>query len=123
MSAVDARRLVDRKPEEPSAVVARRVLRAREIQRLRFAGESDERVFTNAGMSPRMIKRYCPLSEDCRDLLEKLISGMGLSARACSRVIKIARTIADLAGEKDILPEHLSEAAGLRFLDKSGIFE
>lgn len=123
MSAVDARRLVDRRPEESSAVVAQRVLRAREIQRLRFAGESDEKVFTNAGMNSRMIERYCPLSSECKELLEKLISSMGLSARACSRVMKIARTIADLAGEMDILPEHLSEAAGLRFLDKSGIFD
>ena len=123
MSAVDARRLVDRKPEESSAVVAQRVLRAREIQRLRFAGESDEKVFTNACMNSRMIERYCPLSSECKELLEKLISSMGLSARACSRVMRIARTIADLAGEMDILPEHLSEAAGLRFLDKSGIFD
>ena len=123
MSAVDARRLVDRKPEEPSSVVAQRVLRAREIQRLRFAGEADGRVLTNAGMSSRMIERYCPLSGECKDLLERLIAANGLSARACSRVVKIARTIADLAEEKDILPEHISEAVGLRFLDKSGILD
>ena len=65
---------------------------------------------------------YCPLDKDCRDLLERIIDRMGLSARACTRIIKLARTIADLAGCADIRPEHLSEAASYRFLDRRNIF-
>lgn len=114
VSRVDARKLVHRKPAEPSEAVAARVLKAREIQRSRFAGES---IFCNAAMTNRHIDRYCPLSPECKALLERIIERMGLSARACSRIVKLARTIADLAGQPDILPEHISEAAGYRFLD------
>jgi magnesium chelatase family protein len=117
---VDARRLVNRKPAESSACVAARVLAAREIQKARFTGEG---IFCNAAMNNRQIEKFCPLSEDCKALLERIIESMGLSARACSRIIKLARTIADLAGAPDILPEHLSEAASYRFLDKQNIFE
>ena len=121
MSPVDARKLVDRKAAESSADVAARVLRTREIQRKRFS-EGGEQIFCNAAMSNRQIEEYCPLSPTCKALLERLIERMGLSARACSRIIKLARTIADLAQEPDILPEHITEAAGYRFLDKQNIF-
>lgn len=121
MSPVDARKLVDRKAAESSADVAARVLRTREIQRKRFS-EGGEQIFCNAAMSNRQIEKYCPLSPACKALLERLIERMGLSARACSRIIKLARTIADLAQEPDILPEHITEAAGYRFLDKQNIF-
>ena len=118
VSRVDARKLVHRKPAEPSEAVAVRVLKAREIQRSRFAGES---IFCNAAMTNRHIDRYCPLSPECKALLERIIERMGLSARACSRIVKLARTIADLAGQPDILPEHISEAAGYRFLDRRNL--
>jgi magnesium chelatase family protein len=120
VSRVDARRLVNRKLSESSAVVASRVLKAREIQKARFAAES---IFCNSAMNNRQIEKYCPLSPECRMLLERIIDRMGLSARACSRIIKLSRTIADLAGEPDILPEHISEAASYRFLDKQNVFE
>lgn len=120
LSRVDTRKLVNRKPAESSASIAERVMRAREIQKLRF---SDEGIFCNSAMSNRLVEKYCPLSDECRNLLEKIIDRMQLSARACSRIIKLARTIADLAGIKDILPEHISEAAGYRFLDKQNLFE
>lgn len=74
-------------------------------------------------MNNKHLEKYCPLSEDCKALLEKIIDNMGISARACTRIIKLARTIADLAGAPDILPEHLSEASAYRFLDKQNIFE
>ena len=117
---VDPKKLVQWKKAEPSAAIAARVLAAREIQRKRFKGEG---IFTNAAMSNKHLEKYCPLSEECRTLLERIIDGMGLSARACTRIIKLARTIADLAGAPDILPEHLSEASAYRFLDKQNIFE
>lgn len=119
MHPVDSRQLVERRPAESSAVVAARVLKAREIQRRRFEGDG---IFCNAAMNNRLIERYCPLDKDCKELLERIIDRMGLSARACTRIIKLARTIADLAGEPDIRPEHLSEAAGYRFLDRQNIF-
>lgn len=122
VSRVDARMLVNRKPGQSSAEIAARVLKAREIQRARFA-ESGEGIFCNASMNNRQTEIFCPLSSDCKSLLERIIERMGLSARACSRIIRLARTIADLAGIPDILPEHISEAAGYRFLDKQNIFE
>ena len=115
---VQARNLVNRKPAESSAAVASRVLRAREIQKARL---TDEGIFCNASMNNRQIEKYCPLSPDCRALLERIVENMGLSARACSRIIKLARTIADLEGAADILPEHISEAAGYRFLDRQNL--
>ena len=117
---VDPKRLVEWKKAEPSAAVAARVLAAREIQRKRFANDG---IFCNAAMSNIHIEKYCPLSPECKILLEKIIDNMGLSARACTRIIKLARTIADLAACPDILPEHLSEASSYRFLDKQNIFE
>jgi magnesium chelatase family protein len=120
VSRVDARRLVGRKKAESSAAVAARVLKARTVQKARFEGEG---IFCNAAMNNRQIGKYCPLSAECQSLLERIIDNMGLSARACSRIIKLARTIADLADAPDILPHHLSEAASYRFLDKQNIFE
>ena len=118
MHPIDSRKLVERQPAESSADVAKRVLAAREIQRRRFENDG---IFCNAAMNNRLIEKYCPLDKECRDVLERIIDRMRLSARACTRIIKLARTIADLAGEPDILPEHLSEAASYRFLDKPEI--
>lgn len=120
LSRVDAHKLVRSRPAESSATVAARVMKAREIQKERFAGEG---IFCNAAMTSRQIARYCPLCSECKSLLERIIDRMGLSARACTRIIRLARTIADLAGESAILPEHISEAAGYRFLDKQNVFE
>ena len=105
---------------EPSADIARRVLQAREIQRKRFEGSG---IFTNAEMNSKQLEAFCPLDNDCKKLLEQLIDRMGLSARAYTRIIKIARTIADLAGEDRIRPEHLAEASSYRFLDRRNILE
>ena len=118
MHPVDSRMLVERRPAEGSVSVAERVRRAREIQKKRFA---EDGIFCNAAMNNRLIEKYCPLDEECRLLLEKLIDNMGLSARAFTRVIKLARTIADLSESEDIRPEHISEAAAYRFLDRQNI--
>lgn len=122
VSRVPASRLVNKRPAESSAAVAARVLKARRIQQERFAGK-EEGIFCNASMNNRQIDMFCPLSSECRVLLERIIDNMGLSARACTRIIKLARTIADLASSPDIRPEHISEAASYRFLDKQDIFE
>ena len=107
-------------PEEDSGTIAKRVLAARAIQARRFA---EEGIFTNAGMNARQIERYCALSDECRKTLEKILDRMGLSARAYTRILKVARTIADLVAEPDILPAHLMEAAGFRFLDRRRIID
>lgn len=120
LKSINPKELVSRRPAESSAVVAERVRAARDLQKLRF---KDEEIFCNAGMNNRLIEKYCPLSMECKILLERIIERMGLSARACSRIIKLSRTIADLAGSEEIQPEHLSEAAGYRFLDKRNILD
>lgn len=118
MHPIDARRLVERRKGESSAVIAERVLRARQIQKERFKNDG---IFCNSGMNNRLIEKYCPLDGPCKALMEKIIGRMGLSARACSRILKLARTIADLEEAPDITTGHISEAAGYRFLDKQGI--
>lgn len=118
MHPIDSRKLVERRPSESSETVALRVLKAREIQRRRFA---DDGIFCNASMNNRLIEKYCPLDSACKELLERIIDRMGLSARACTRIIKLARTIADLEGSADIRPEHISEASSYRFLDRQNI--
>ena len=112
---------------ETSAQVAERVARAREIQQRRFAGSG---IFTNAEMPARLIERYCQLSGECRELLERILSQMGLSARAYSRILKVSRTIADLEsvsaggdGSLNLQPRHLLEAASYRFLDRKDLLE
>jgi magnesium chelatase family protein len=120
MHSVETSALVRGGKAEPSAIIAERILRAREIQRKRFAGSG---IFTNAEMSSKQLETFCPLDEPCKELLERLIDKLGLSARAYTRIIKIARTIADLADSPDIRPEHLAEAASYRFLDRRNILE
>ena len=116
LSAPDGRQ----PPEEASAAIAARVARARAVQAARFAGEA---IYTNAAMNARLIERFCPLSDDCRRTLEKILDRMGLSARAYTRILKVARTIADLADSPAIEPAHLLEAAGFRFLDRRRIID
>ena len=112
--------LIQGRKGESSASIAERVRKARDIQRERFRGTG---IFTNAEMSSKQLERFCPLDQACKDTLERIIDRLGLSARAYTRIIKIARTIADMAGTPAILPAHLLEAAGYRFLDRRNILE
>ena len=100
--------------EESSAAVKARVERARHIQRERL---SDENMSVNALMGERQIKKYCRLSKDCEDILRSAFESMHLSARARSRIIKVARTIADLELSESISPAHILEAISYRSLD------
>ena len=106
--------LISDSAEEKSAVVKGRVEAARAVQRERFNGEG---VRSNAGMGERQIKKYCRLSRDCEDVLRNAFESLHLSARARSRIIKVARTIADLDFSSDILPRHILEAASYRSFD------
>ena len=118
LNPVEASKLIGREKEESSADVAARVLRAREIQDARFRGEG---IHTNAEMSGRLAERYCRPGKECTAFLERLVGTDGLSARAYSRILKVARTIADLAGEEEIGLEHISEASRYRLLDKKDL--
>lgn len=105
---------------EPSSAVAARVMAAREAQLRRFHGES---INSNAEMNNKQIERHCALDDDSKNLLISLMDRLGLSMRAYFRIIKVARTIADLEGSQAILPQHISEAAAYRFLDRSGVLK
>jgi len=115
--AVPYQHLLQDAQAEPSAEIRRRVSRARDLQTQRFARS---RIFCNAQMGSRHIRTHCRIDDACRRLLEAAIDKLGLSARAFNRVLKIARTIADLQGAADIGVAHVSEAIQYRSLDRSG---
>ena len=101
---------------ESSNVIRERVNHARKIQLRRF---EKTKIHANAQMSTKEIKRYCMVKEDADKLLETAINKLGLSARAYSRVLKVGRTIADLAQAENIEASHVAEAIQYRSLDRS----
>src|SRR5688572_12160170 len=101
---------------EGSAEIRRRVHEARKIQHQRF---HDEPVYSNAQMSPRLIRRFCALAPPAQALLERAITRYGLSARAYDRILKVSRTIADLNQSEHITEVHISEAVNYRTLDRN----
>lgn len=130
LRCVPAGKLVNPPKAESSAKVAERVILARRAQKERFSGTG---INVNAEMNGKQIRQLCPLDGPCRSLMEKITGRMGLSARAFTRVVKLSRTIADLEWAAEvqqaegrhppdrpgpILPRHIAEAAGFRFLDR-----
>jgi len=114
--AVRYRDLTGEASGEDSETIKGRVNRARELQRLRFNGK---RIYCNAQMTPRYLKKYCQIGEDSKALLEQAIDKLGLSARAYTRILKIARTIADLESVEEITAQHIAEAIQYRSLDRT----
>jgi magnesium chelatase family protein len=102
---------------EDSQSVRARVIAARERQMERYRGE--KKTYSNAQMLPKMLRKHCTISAEGEKLLENAITRLGLSARAHDRILKVARTIADLEPAEDIAPKHLSEAIQYRTLDRS----
>ncbi len=107
--------IISRGEGESSAQIRARVMKAREIQQERYRGR---RIFCNAQMDQKDIEKHCELCEEGRKLLEVAVNRLGFSARAFSRALKVARTIADLEEEGRISPVHIAEAIQYRMLDK-----
>lgn len=106
----------DRKAES-SQDIRERVIKAREIQQVRF---KDQGIHSNAMMGSQMVKEVCQINDAGKVLLKKAMERLGLSARAYDRILKVSRTIADLAASEDIRIEHLAEAIQYRSLDREG---
>ena len=118
VTPVPFRELSDSRLAESSIDVRQRVVRARAIQQERYA--MDDGVYANAQMGARHLRELCVLSESCVNLLKTAMERLGLSARAYDRILKVARTIADLDASKDIGTTHLAEAIQYRSLDREG---
>ena len=103
-------------PAESSASIRERVVKARMLQLQRFKGEKG--VHCNAQMTSRLIRKYAQPDADGMALLKDAMTRLNMSARAYDRILKVARTIADLAGEEDVKPRHLQEAISYRNLDR-----
>jgi len=108
--------LASRMDGTDSAKMRQRVLDAREKQTQRFGRTKG--IFTNSRMNSRQVRQYCHLDEQCTAMLKHAVYEFGLSARAHDKVLKIARTIADIAGSENIEPVHLQEAIQYRRLDR-----
>lgn len=115
LDAVEFDELRRKEAEEKSSVIKERVMKAREIQRTRFASMA---LYTNAEMSNRLIKEYCEIPSEAESMLESAFKKLSLSARASFRILRVARTIADLEGKKDIETAHVAEAIQYRSLDR-----
>ncbi len=110
---VDFEKLSDKRRGESSAAIRERVEGARQRQRARFAG-LENGVMTNADMRVAEVRQFCELDEAGGQLIKAAMSQLQLSARAYHRILKLARTIADLAGEEEIKSTHLAEALQYR---------
>ena len=117
IEAVPYEQLRDTQPGEASAAIRERVLRARAIQTERF--KHSKLIHCNAMMNSKMVRQYCALDAESDQLLEFTMTKLGFSARAYDRILKVARTIADLEGAADIQKKHLLEAISYRSLDRS----
>ena len=115
--AVKYRELASKENGEGSERIRARVICARDIQAHRFKGRKG--LYANADMQSKEIREFCGLDSAGEDLLKMAITKLGLSARAYDRILKVGRTIADMADSTDIRPEHVSEAIQYRSLDRN----
>jgi magnesium chelatase family protein len=118
VTPVPFEKLADDKKSECSIAIRKRVTAAREIQSLRF--ELMEKVHYNAQMNSKQIREFCALDEDSKQLLKMAMERLNLSARAYDRILKVARTIADLEAAETVVSAHISEAIQYRSLDRDG---
>ena len=118
VTPVPFKELTSQKSGEKSEKVRERVVKARKIQAARFQGRDE--IYSNSQMSSKMLRSVCELTEDGSSLLKTAMERLGLSARAYDRILKVARTIADLDASENIRTEHLAEAIQYRSLDRDG---
>jgi magnesium chelatase family protein len=127
--AVKYKELSDTKEAESSEAIRARVEKARLVQQERFSakmpggstascGGKGEKIYCNSQMNTKLIKKYCILNDEAKELLKMAMQELGLSARAYDKILKVARTIADLAASELIQAEHISEAIQYRSLDR-----
>ena len=116
MPAVDYRDLVDKREGESSETIRDRCRITRDVQRKRFF---DSKITCNARMNNANVKKYCQLGDDAQNVLKMAVEELGFSARAYHRVLRVSRTIADMAHSENIKPEHVLEAVQYRNLDRS----
>jgi len=115
VSRVPYQKLDSNKKEETSEEIRKRVNKARRIQLERYKGQE---IFSNSELPPALIEKYCKLDSKSKKILEDAFEKLGLSARAYGRILKVARTIADLDNSRDIKTQHLAEAIQYRSLDR-----
>ena len=111
-------KLAESRTGETSAAIRERVIRAREIQARRYAGEPE--IHCNAQITPKLQGKYCALTPEAMAILKRAMEKNDMSARAYDRILKVERTIADLDGAENIGPQHISEAVNYRTLDRGG---
>ncbi len=110
--------LRNREPGESSAEIRKRVVASRDIQNERYSGI--ENIYCNAQLTPKLMKIHCEIDSAGEGLLKNAVERLGFSARSYARILKVARTIADLEGEENILAQHVAEAIQYRSLDREG---
>ena len=115
VSGVKYQKLKSAKEEESSETIRERVEGARQTQYNRY---KEDKIYTNSQLTPKLIEKYCKLDEKSQRLIENAFDKLGLSARAYSRILKVARTIADLDKKENIEVQHIAEAIQYRSLDK-----
>lgn len=112
---VDYETLRGKNKEEPSALIRERVVAARNIQRKRYENLG---IYTNGALDAKNIESFCKLGKKEEKIMKQAYESLGLTARTYHKILKVARTIADLSESRDILEEHLMEAMGYRTMDK-----
>jgi len=113
---VPFKELSEKRKGEKSNFIRERVIQAREVQKERF--KENKGIYCNAQMTSKLVSQHCKLTPDCIDILKTAMEKLGLSARAYDRILKVSRTIADMANSQDINVQHLSEAINFRSLDR-----
>jgi magnesium chelatase family protein len=118
VNPVPFEQLRNRESGEPSASIRERVVKARNIQTRRYLNEKE--IYANAQLTPKLQKKHCEIDSAGEGLLKNAVERLGFSARSYARILKVARTIADLDASENIATQHLAEAIQYRSLDRDG---